>query len=173
MALIRFKLVLILMMKISHILTYFSLIFFMTACVKPSSESYVGPSGKTISSVKCTSSPKGCFVEANKICKGSYAVISSESHAGGLIADIIPGPVKWYGMTFQCGKPNGKQPKFPFEGQRYDAAADIRALGNAMETAGRNQRESDTEQRLQSLETGLAFDCLKDGGVRVGNTCMK
>ena len=46
-------------------------------------------------------------------------MISSESHAGGLVADVLPGPVTWYGMTYTCGPSDGKMPEFKFAGQQY------------------------------------------------------
>jgi len=58
--------------------------------------------------------------KASKSCSGGeYRVISSESHAGGAVADVFPGPVTWYSITYKCGKFNGKMPSFPFQGQRY------------------------------------------------------
>jgi hypothetical protein len=35
-------------------------------------------------------------------------ILNSESHAGGLLADILPGPVTWYTMTYVCGASDGK-----------------------------------------------------------------
>ena len=37
-------------------------------------------------SAKCNASPQGCYREASKTCQGSYQVLDSESHAGGLLA---------------------------------------------------------------------------------------
>jgi hypothetical protein len=54
--------------------------------------------------------------KAAAFCEGSYQVIGSESHSGGLVADILPGPVKWYSLTFLCGKSDGKMPDFAFSG---------------------------------------------------------
>jgi hypothetical protein len=55
--------------------------------------------------------------EASKTYQGSYQVLDSESHAGGLLADILPGPVTWYGMTYSCGPSDGRLPSFAFKGQ--------------------------------------------------------
>jgi hypothetical protein len=45
-------------------------------------------------------SPTGCYEQATRDCKGgSYQIVESESHAGGLFADILPGPVTWYAMS--------------------------------------------------------------------------
>ncbi len=66
-------------------------------------DTIIGPSGKPLDQVKCKMDPQDCYRQAGKLCKGSYQVIDSESHSGGLLADIIPGPVTWYSMVFQCG----------------------------------------------------------------------
>ena len=86
-------------------------------------QTFIGPSGKPVETVKCKGSPKQCFVQANKSCGGAYQVVSSESHAGGLLADLIPGPVTWYGMVYECGKSDGNTPTFPFQGSEYTAPA--------------------------------------------------
>ena len=80
---------------------------------------FVGPSGQETHATKCSQSPTGCYTEASKICQGPYQVLDSESHAGGLVADLIPGPVTWYGMTYACGKSDGHLPTFPFRGQQF------------------------------------------------------
>jgi hypothetical protein len=46
-------------------------------------------------------------------------VVDSYSKAGGLVADILPGPVTWYYMSYQCGKSDGRMPSFAFRGQNY------------------------------------------------------
>jgi hypothetical protein len=78
--------------------------------------SFVGPSGSQVQAAKCSVSPQGCYQEASKICHGSYQVLDSESHAGGLVADVLPGPVTWYGMTYSCGPSDGRLPSFEFKG---------------------------------------------------------
>lgn len=64
---------------------------------------------------KCQRSPDACLAEARNTC-GTYAVIDSESHAGGIVTDALPGPVTWYQLTYQCGPSNGRQATFPFRG---------------------------------------------------------
>jgi len=94
----------------------------LVGCVdvhKQTPTSYIRPSGQAVEMVKCKSSPSQCFTQANKSCNGSYQVIDSESHTGGLLEDFGPGPVTWYGMTYQCGKSDGINPKFPFRGSTY------------------------------------------------------
>jgi len=90
----------------------------VAGCVS-SSENVPGPSGQAMQEVKCNGSPNGCFKKANAICKGPYQVIDSSSNSGGAIADVLPGPVTWYRMSFQCGKSDGRMPSFPFRGQQY------------------------------------------------------
>src|SRR5215472_4992247 len=71
-----------------------------------SAQTIVGPSGKPLQhhSAKCSQSREGCYAQATRDCGGgSYQILDSESHAGGLLADLIPGPVTWYGMTYTCG----------------------------------------------------------------------
>ena len=91
----------------------------LSACVKPEQTSAIGPSGNKMLVSKCSQSPNGCYQKATETCSGPYQVLDSYSKAGGLIADIIPGPVTWYYMTYQCGPSDGKTPTFPFRGQQY------------------------------------------------------
>ena len=96
---------------------------FSAACgglaVAQTVEQFPSPSGVTVSFVKCGGKSSKCMKKAAAFCKGSYQVIGSESHAGGLIADILPGPVPWYSITFLCGKSDGAMPQFPFVGPRF------------------------------------------------------
>lgn len=85
--------------------------------------SFVGPSGAQTNSAKCNVSPQGCYQEASKICHGPYQVLDSESHAGGLAADILPGPVTWYAMTYSCGPSDGQLPSFAFKGPVFTPPA--------------------------------------------------
>jgi hypothetical protein len=91
----------------------------LSGCVAASNGSIQSPGGQTIRETKCNGSPNGCFNKAAQICKGTYQVVDSSSNAGGLIADILPGPITWYRMSFVCGKSDGRMPAFPFRGQQY------------------------------------------------------
>ena len=92
----------------------------MIACTTPSIKQYTGPDGKTIKTVKCSQHYEECFELASTSCSGgSYQVLNSESHAGGLLLDALPGPVTWYGMTFYCGPSDGEMPAFTFNGPKY------------------------------------------------------
>lgn len=86
----------------------------------PSGAPLRDPSGKH---VKCARSPDDCFRTATRECRaasrggsGSYQVLESDSHAGGILADLIPGPITWYAMTYRCGRSDGRMPSFVFKG---------------------------------------------------------
>jgi|SRR5690242_6482356 hypothetical protein len=87
-----------------------------------SAQTIVGPSGKPLQAphhAKCKS-PTGCYEQATMDCGGrSYQILESESHAGGLLAHILPGPVTWYAMSYTCGPSDGRLADFPFRGPRY------------------------------------------------------
>ncbi len=102
---------------------------FSSGCVTPSVKEFTGPDGKNVKTTKCNKSPDGCYETASASCAGGpYQVLSSESHAGGLVADLIPGPITWYGMTYTCGPSDGRMPDFPMNGPTYDMAAAMSAL---------------------------------------------
>lgn len=91
----------------------------LVGCASSSINEFRGPDGSVVKSVKCTSDPQKCFTTASQSCSnGPYRVVSSESHAGGVFADLIPGPVTWYGMSYSCGPSDGKMPEFKFQGER-------------------------------------------------------
>jgi hypothetical protein len=92
----------------------------LTGCATTGVTEFAGPDGTKSKAVKCNQDPNKCFVAATQSCpEGAYRVVSSESHAGGLLADVFAGPVTWYGMTYVCGPSDGKMPDFAFRGQRY------------------------------------------------------
>lgn len=100
-------------------LTFTSLLAVAACAPTVKQTEIIGPAGTRMQSVKCSQSPDMCMSNAAATCGGPYQVIDSESHAGGLVADVLPGPVTWYGMTFQCGASDGKLPAFAFRGQEY------------------------------------------------------
>ena len=93
----------------------------LAGCASTSVSEFRAPDGSVAKSVKCTSDAAKCFAAASKSClgEGTYRVVSSDSHAGGLLADVLPGPVTWYAMNFVCGASDGKMPEFKFVGQQY------------------------------------------------------
>lgn len=80
------------------------------------------PDGSTYYRVKCSGTEQKCLAAANQTCAGPYQVITSESHAGGLVADVLPGPVTWYSMHFQCGPTDGVIPAFRPNGATFAQA---------------------------------------------------
>jgi hypothetical protein len=107
-------------MKRLFVLIILCLMF--TGCATTTVSNVPTPNGTFLKNVKCSKDPKQCMVEASKSCKsGPYQVVSSHSNAGGLFADITPGPVTWYNMSYSCGKSDGRMPEFPFRGERYVA----------------------------------------------------
>ena len=70
-----------------------------------------------------------------------YAVVDSHSNAGGLLADILPGPVTWYTMVYQCGRA-GAFPQFPFPQEHDDKVDVIVAISTTRATLATNQRRS-------------------------------
>lgn len=94
--------------------------FLLTGCAGTKVSTFTSPDGSSINKVKCNQDSNKCFVEASKSCNGgSYLVLDSESHAGGLAADYLAGPVTWYSFTYKCGPSDGKMPEFRFQGQQY------------------------------------------------------
>ena len=94
-------------------------------CVIPSTESYHDPSGTKVHKTKCTAENIGCFQEASQTCGGPYQVITSDSHAGGVFADWLPGPVTWYTITYRCGASDGQTPSFRWMGQEYTPPLEV------------------------------------------------
>ena len=102
-------------------LTWLLSVTLLSACAASTVKEFQAPDGTAIKTVKCTSDPAKCFALASQSCPkdGAYRVLANESRAGGLVADVIPGPVTWYAMTFACGPSDGKMPDFKFVGQQY------------------------------------------------------
>lgn len=97
-----------------------AVMMFLNGCsaAGPQVRSYVGPTGETVNTVRCTREPTACFETASDTCSGgSYRVISSYRNAGGLYADVFPGPVTWYTMDIVCGPADGRLPEFPLRGE--------------------------------------------------------
>jgi hypothetical protein len=93
----------------------------LAACATSSVSEFQAPDGTIVKSVKCSSDRAKCFASASQSCPngGTYRVLTSQSNAGGLVADLIPGPVTWYAMTYACGPSDGRMPDFKFVGQQY------------------------------------------------------
>lgn len=77
------------------------------------------PDGSAMKNTKCSKDAMVCFKAASESCNetnGSYRVVASHSNSGGILADLLPGPVTWYNMTYICGPSDGKMPEFPLKG---------------------------------------------------------
>lgn len=104
------------MKKISYIVVF---VILLCGCSNKY-ETVNAPNGEIYYKVKCSKESSICLSEASKSCNNEkYNVISSESHAGGVFADIFPGPITWYSITYKCGEGNNKLPDFKFTGQSY------------------------------------------------------
>ena len=103
-----------------------------SGCVATAKDSFIGPSGGQTHSAKCSQSPQACLKAAGDTCKGSYAVLDSHSNAGGILADVLPGPVTWYSMTYQCGRGDGSFPQFPFRGRAHPSITNCQKFGSSV-----------------------------------------
>jgi len=97
-------------------------VLMLAGCQGTPSEPVIGPSGQALQETKCSRSPNACYNEAAKACGGPYQVLDSSSNSGGLVADVLPGPVTWYRFSYRCGPSDGQLPSFPFRGQQYRPA---------------------------------------------------
>jgi hypothetical protein len=91
----------------------------LPGCMETAGPSFNGPSGTPVNTAKCSYSSAGCLKQASDTCRGPYQVLDSDSHSGGLVADVMAGPVTWYSLTYQCGASDGKMPAFAFRGQQF------------------------------------------------------
>lgn len=94
----------------------------------PTATEMRAPDGRAMKNVKCNIDTQKCFVAASESCKeagGTYRVIASHSNSGGTLADVLPGPVTWYNMTYVCGPSDGKLPDFAFKGPQQAMPATI------------------------------------------------
>ena len=97
-------------------------ILLLSGCASPVVTELKAPDGTILKNVKCNIDAQKCFVLATESCKqnnGTYRVVARHSNAGGTLADVMPGPVTWYNMTYTCGQADEKMPNFPFKGERF------------------------------------------------------
>jgi hypothetical protein len=107
-------------LAISSLLICATAAFGQQQIIGPSGTPLVGPSGLPLASApvaKCRVIT-ACYEQATKDCRGgSYQILDSDSHAGGLFGDAFgPGPVVWYEMSYVCGPSDGRLADFPFRG---------------------------------------------------------
>lgn len=91
----------------------------LALAVPVQAETIMSPSGVPLNKATCKNNPGDCLNQAGRTCGGPYQVFDSESHAGGLLADWLPGPVTWYSMLYQCGASDGRMPSFEFRGPQW------------------------------------------------------
>lgn len=72
-------------------------------CVSSSSRPIIGPDGSTAYRLTCHPDIADCWEEAGNDCGGhGYYVVSKSMHWGGTVADLMPGPVRWYNVMIEC-----------------------------------------------------------------------
>ena len=75
-------------------------------------QAYRAPGGGEIHVTKCKDQGE-CYDQAAQSCGGgSYQVVDSDSHAGGILADWLAGPVTWYKLMYTCGRSDGRLAAF-------------------------------------------------------------
>jgi hypothetical protein len=120
----------------------------LSGCMATAGPSFNGPTGEAINTAKCSKSTVGCLQTASQVCGGPYAIIGNESHPGGVLADVIPGPVTWYVMAYRCAPSNGKMPTIASRGVSRGAPGE-RCNQPAGGSALRQLAEDDTEAAEQ------------------------
>jgi hypothetical protein len=96
-------------------------VLLLSGDVRAETDSVQGPDGRMIHETTCQFSNKDCYQEARQTCRGNYQVMDSYSSAGGIFADQIPGPIKWFHMTYACGTGDGRIARFPQQGGTWQA----------------------------------------------------
>jgi hypothetical protein len=79
------------------------LVFIIPGCVSSSSRAIVGPDGSIAYRLTCHPDIAECWEEAGNRCGPSgYHVVDKSVHMGGIIVDLLPGPVPWYNVMVSC-----------------------------------------------------------------------
>ncbi len=99
-------------------------------------------SAADIRMAKASSNPAKVYQKAQKACGGNFSIIDSWSNAGGMLADLMPGPFTWYGIAYACGGDGGIKATFPFRGQQFDPAMLALALNAASNTSNASTSKS-------------------------------
>ncbi|MBX3222397.1 MAG: hypothetical protein KF795_17895 [Labilithrix sp.] len=129
--------------------------------------------GEPIYKAKCQSSSADCIADARSTCSDGYEVLDSEAHAGGVLADALPGPVTWYVLTFQCtGFATASRPAFPFRGPTHQAPA-----SEANASSASRPRASTTPSAISSPASATKAEapreCSSDMACGMGYVCAK
>jgi Bacterial SH3 domain len=107
--------------------------------------------------VKCKKNSRDCIRKAEKVCGGEFRTLHSESHAGGLLKDTLPGPVIWYYLEYECGYSDGRLPKFAFRGPHYDREYDADDAFTGHDSYGKAANEAVMRDACKSA-AALAFN---------------
>jgi hypothetical protein len=67
------------------------------------SERVTTASGAQGVKIKCKGDRANCLADAGDACPNGFHIVSEDSHSGGALADVLPGPVPWWTMIIQCG----------------------------------------------------------------------
>ena len=113
-----------------------SVLFIFTAlasCGMSKNKATVSSSGVTTHEVKCTGSNNDCMNTANANCPSGFNAVYSDSHAGGILADILPGPITWYELHYICSSSPGTPPAFAWQGPQDMTPVFMEAVGNSMQ----------------------------------------
>ena len=91
-------------------LTLSILLLLVVGCASTGDSAFVGPEGESIYFTKCNVSQEGCLKEIAEHCPSGYNTINTETHMGGILADLIPGPVRWWSITYSCKEEQNLNP---------------------------------------------------------------
>ena len=74
----------------------------ISGCAGSTSHAIIGPNGSLAYRLTCHPDIAECLDEAVSLCSNDYTIISTSSHMGGTLLDLIPGPVVWYNVFIAC-----------------------------------------------------------------------
>ena len=108
--------------------------------------------------VKCKNTPEACLEEAYTKCNGgTFTTLYSDSHAGGILADLMPGPTTWFALTFKCGG-EGTMPNFPWTGTTIEEAIQtMKTLEGLENSTNGNIYNSQIEDEFEGYEYGNLY----------------
>lgn len=87
----------------TRIIILLTAIFLSLASGTAQPQRIISPYGQTAYIVECKRTTNDCLHQAGNLCGSQgYIVLHTDSHAGGILADWLPGPITWYNLTIQC-----------------------------------------------------------------------
>jgi hypothetical protein len=151
------------------LLQFISVLFIsasLASCGMSRNKATVSSSGVTTHEVKCTDSANDCMNTANAKCPNGFNTVYSDSHAGGVLADILPGPITWYELHFICSNSPGTPPVFAWQGPQDMTPVIMEAVGNSM------QQLNNTSPSYTPSYSGRG-NCTSDSSCGIGEVCVK